>query len=572
MLSGPGSAYHHPVTSPTSPPQSSPPQPTPPDEPDVVQQPTPRAVPSQALLWGGALVSAVVGLGLLTRYGLYGALGRDEAVYAYSGQMVAHGVPPYASLFDPKGPAASLLAGAAAAVADAFGRNDLYAMRALFLLFSVGAVVAVYFVAVRVFSSVAGGLLAAVAMASFRGFAADALAGPDAKTPGVFFVVLSMLLMTQRRWAWAAFVGSLGFLVWQPFLFYPATAVLLALLIGRRVRTVVVTVLAAAAPVVATAVYFAAVGAFGRLVEASLVFPLSGIKRTNETVLDRVRLILSVVHRNYELSGVVLWVGTAGLVVLVAVHLARHVGGWRNAFAHPLVSVVALTGLAEIGYALTDFQGYQDVYALLPAGALGVGGLAAGAVALVRRGTGRRLVEGVVVLAAAALAAGSWVAFASDPGQRTSFDHHGLNMQLAGACGVQRLAGPHGTVWALGDATSLVLTHRRNPDRFIYLNSGVDQWKIAHTPGGFSGWTAQIARVHPAVIVLSGWDGATQKKMGAWLRNGAGYHRRYLGGWRVFVDRNGLDRARRLDIHLTRKKTAIARGLDGRHLPEFRCR
>ena len=565
-------AYHRPVTSPTSPPQPSPPQPTPPYEPEVVEQPTRRTVPSRPVLWGGALVSAVVGLGLLTRYGLHGALGRDEAIYAYSGQLAAHGIPPYSSMFDPKGPAASLLAGAAAAFADATGHNDLFAMRVLYLLFSVAAVVAVYFVATRVFSSVTGGLLAAVGMASFRGFSADALAGPDAKTPGVFLVVLCMLLLAQRRWAWGAFAGSLAFLVWQPYLFYPATAVLLALVLGRRVRAVVVTVLAAAAPLAAVAVYFAAVGALDRLVEATLVFPLEGIKRSGETVLDRMRLIATVVHDDYQLSGVLLWVGMAGLLVLVLVHLARHVDGWRAAFAHPLVSVVALTGLAEVGYALTDFQGYPDVFALLPYGALGIGGLAAAVVGLVPRGAGRRLADLVVVLTAAALAATSWVVFTHDQGEVTNFDHGGLVAQLSDACGVQRLAGPHGTVWALGDATPLVLTHRRNPDRFIYLGSGVDLWKIAHTPHGFSGWTDQIARVHPDVIVLNGWNSDTQKMMSSWLRHDAGYHRRYLGPWRVFVDRDGLDRARNLGIDLTKDRTDVAQGLDGRRLPPFRCR
>src|SRR6476646_9791806 len=84
------SAYHRPVTPPR------------------------HSLPVRPAVWVGALISAAAGLLLLTRYGIHGSLGRDEAIYAYSGQQVAHGVAPYVSMFDPKGPLASLLAGFAA--------------------------------------------------------------------------------------------------------------------------------------------------------------------------------------------------------------------------------------------------------------------------------------------------------------------------------------------------------------------------------------------------------------------------------------------------------------------------
>ena len=44
---------------------------------------------------------------------------------------------------------------------------------------------------------------------AFRGFAIDALGGPNAKTPGIFFCVLAMWLLAGRRWFWGALAAGL---------------------------------------------------------------------------------------------------------------------------------------------------------------------------------------------------------------------------------------------------------------------------------------------------------------------------------------------------------------------------
>ena len=58
------------------------------------------------------------------------------------------------------------------------------------------------------------------------------------------------------------------------------------------------------------------------------------------------------------------------------------------------------------------------------------------------------------------------------------------------------MLGATGQLYAMGDPTPLVILHRRNPDRFIYLGSGVDHWRDTHTTGGFqaSGFDMAAAR------------------------------------------------------------------------------
>ena len=86
----------------------------------------------------------------------------------------------------------------------------------------------------------------------------------------------------------------------------------------------------------------------------------------------------------------------------------------------------------------------------------------------------------------------------------------------------------------MGNPTPLVMLHRRNPDKFAYLGSGLDAWKVKHTKGGFAGWTAQVKASRASVIVLDIWRGTYRAPMQRWLST-HGYHRGYIGPWQVFI-------------------------------------
>ncbi len=514
-----------------------------------------------------------VAAALFSRYGIDGKLNRDEGIYAYAGQQMAHGVPPYASIFDPKAPLASMIAGAAAWVARLAHSNDVYAMRAAFFACSLLTVLALYLLAARLFTSTLAGLTAAVVLAASRPFALDALSGPDAKTPGVLFAVVSMWLLSRRSWFWGAFAGALATLVWQPLLIYPFVAVLVALVSGgrHRWRACGLALAGAVVPVALVTVYFAATGALAELVESAVVFPLTGIDHGAETVRGRLVHIAGVVTRQYGLSGVLCWVGLALLLLLAGSRLVRRRDSLTAALTSPLVCVVLLTLAWNVAYASTDFQSYPDLYPFLPYPALGIGGAVAALVTAVRHPSARRRsalpgVVGVAVVAALAVLAGvSWVAYDNDPA-----DNRELRAQLSSACAVRRAQVPGTPVWSLGDPAVLVLTHRRNPDRFVYLSSAVDRWKVSHEAGGFDAWTRQIQRADPSVLVLKGWSGPLRRDMGDWLRRD-GYLTGFVGTWHVFLTPAARMRAARQRVRLTRDPTDSATDPGGRELPGRHC-
>jgi hypothetical protein len=525
---------------------------------------------SRSATWqyaGAAAASVAIAVALYSRFSISSTMSRDEGIYAYGAQQLAHGVPPYASIFDPKGPLATILGGLAAVAARMFGRNDIYAIRAGFFVLACLTVLAMFLLVARLFDSVLGGLTAAVVFAANWPFAVDAIGGPNAKTPAVLFSVVSMWLLARRQWFWGGFAAALSVLVWQPMIGYAVVAVLLPFAVepGRRLRSAGMAIAGGAVPTVLTAGYFAVAGAFHEFLESAVVFPVSAVERTPETVVHRLGRIVDVINAHYGFGGVLFWVGIGLLVVLAVVSVWQHRSTPYDALTSPLVAVVLLTLLLTALYAATDFQSYPDLYPFLPYPAIGIGGAAALLLAATRKGIGATVPAVAVLVALAVLTVASWISFSNDP-----FDNDGLRRQLTSACGIDRLARGNDTLLSLGDPVPLVTTHRRNPDRYIYLGSGVDQWKIDHTRGGLAGWQAQIRRWDPSVVVLHGWGGRYRRPMVQFLKQN-GYASRYVGLWRVFVSPEVLSTAGKRGVKLAKHPRKFAHGPGGRRLPARDC-
>src|SRR5947207_15438385 len=238
----------------------------------------------QALLaWGGGVLSLAIGALLFTRFSIDGNLWRDESIYAYGGQQLADGVPVYLGIFDPKPPLPTFLDALGVIGGRALGKDGILTMRAEYFAFALLAVVAVYVLGLQLWKSPLAALAGAVTFASFKGFAIDALGGPDAKTPGILLAVVSLALLVRRRWFLAALAGSLAFLDWQPLGIYAVAAVAAAVLAndpdGARWKRGARAVGGAAIPLAATVLFLAIDGGLPQFIEASFTFPATGLHR-----------------------------------------------------------------------------------------------------------------------------------------------------------------------------------------------------------------------------------------------------------------------------------------------------
>ena len=523
-----------------------------------------------AWLWGAA-VSAAAAVLLYTRFSINQRLWRDEAIYVYGAQRLARGVPPYVSIFDPKAPLATMFAGVAAALSRVFGVNDIHAIRLEFFVFSCLTAVAVYLLVHRLWRSVPAAVSAAVVFTSFPIFAQDAIGGPDAKTPAVLAIVVAALLLIERRWFWAAFAAAIATLIWQPLFVFPIAALVLPGVLtpaDKRRRAVAVAFAGLAIPVAAVGIYFLAAGAFGKFIEATIVFPLTGNQRVPFSVHERITHMTDVVRMTYGTRETALVaLGLLALLVIGGVTLAQGRSTIRDTLKRPFICVVLFTFLGVLGFLIYyDFQGPEDTLALTPYAALGVGGAVAFALRQVRqRQRAWRAAVALLVVAVAALFGGAWVSF-----DNRWTNNHLLADEYSAGCGLDRILGSDGVLYALGDPTPLAVTHRVNPDRFIYLEENVSGWKIQHTLGGFAGWVAQIQAAHPSVIVLQFWSDKNSDRMRAAL-DGLGYASMYVGQWHVFVSPDAQASAAANGVRLTAFPTHFAKDVAGKRLPEHNC-
>ena len=155
-------------------------------------------------VWLGLLATLLLAVALYAQFSIDDRLSRDEAIFTYGAQQLAHGVPYYKSIFDAKGPVAPTLGWIGIEATKLFGGNDVHGVRVAFFVFACLAAAGVYLLALSLWRSVVAGLVSAAVFLSFKGFAVDAIGGPDAKTPGIAFAVFAMLLLVRRRFFWAA--------------------------------------------------------------------------------------------------------------------------------------------------------------------------------------------------------------------------------------------------------------------------------------------------------------------------------------------------------------------------------
>lgn len=495
----------------------------------------------RAMLFSGSAV-LIVAAAMFSRFGLEEELRRDEAVFAYAGQQLAEGVPPYVSILDAKTPLASFIAGGAVIVGRAVGADDLVAIRLAFFLVACLTVVAIHLAATLLFRSVTAGLGAAAAFLTFKGFAIDALGGPNAKTPGVLLGALTTVFVVRRHWFSAGFSASFALLVWQPLAVYALVVMIAALAASEaedRWRSATRAALGIAVPGLATLGYFAAAGALPQLVEGAILLPTVGRPPAEGDLGARVGHIIEIVAVGYGLGGTVVWLGLAGLAFL-AWRRARRLGGHGRALAADrLLLPVMFPLVALAGLSLVDFQGYPDVYPLLPYAAFGIGGIAALALrraerTVLRDRNGDRARAGALGLLAVILV-GTW-AWYSEP--RAEGDT--LVAQRADAAAAERLLRPGDTLRVLGSPAPLVLMNRRNPSSGIYLSAGIDRWVAEHHAGGFPGWAAEVASSD--MVVVGGWSGDYLAPMREVLA--ARLQRLRIGGLELHVVPSIRERAR----------------------------
>ena len=429
-----------------------------------------------------------MGLGSLAVFALHGTngmLSRDLGIYAYAGQQVADGVPPYVGVLNRAGPLAHVLPGVGVLLARLVGLDDLFGIRLLYLVFASACVVLVHLLARDLFGSPWAGLAAATAFLSFSGFIVYASGGPREKTPMVLFLLVSLLAAGRRRWVTAGVSLGLATLVLQTIFTVGAPAVLVAALLGEVGRDRLVAclrIVAGGATVLAAAVlYFLAVGHLDDFVQAFVVINAEYTRAAGPSgVVDDWHRVV----RGYGASTLIL---VGGLVALPALAVAAH---RRADPAAPLLAGLSVGTLTGIAWMLHDFDSWPDAYPVLPLAAVGAGG----AVAWLARRLGAR--SGIALVVAWSLVA-TGMALTFSLGQRD----HDLEAQRRSVDAMLREL-PDATIVSLQAPQPLVLSGRRNPTRHQMFANGLGGYVDDTWPGGLPGFQRALLDSHPDLVAI----------------------------------------------------------------------
>ena len=509
-------------------------------DPDVVGDPGPRRSTRSEAHARDPVVLLVAAVALLTYvlHGFDGLLTRDLSIYAYAGQQVADGVPPYLGVLNRAGPLAHVIPALGVGAARLGGFDEVIAMRVLFLLLAIACTTAVYVLGRDLFARRLAGVVSAAVFLGFHGFIEYAANGPREKTPMALFVVLALWAVVHRRWAAAGVFVSLATLCLQ-IAFFPAiatTTVGAIVLAGPgRLRALVRIALGGAVPVAVLALWFTVTGSLRESVDA---FVLINAKYTvPNPPLDDLDWVLENTVQAY---GVVwMWLFLGGTTLLVLGGLLAAVPAVRR--REP--SVVVMPALAAgvvlgVWWNLRDYDSWADLFPLLPFAAVGVGSL----VPLLSHLLPPRALGalGLTASAAAVVASVQWSVTTRDTlleDQRRAVD--AVLDELPADATVTSVEAPQ----------ALVLTGRTNPTPHQMFRSGLEDFVDDTWPGGLDAFARDLVDERPTLVVLGratydywraaikpdyvcvgnapGWSWWAERKLGeeriAALRDATGY-------------------------------------------------
>ncbi len=498
----------------------------------------------------------LVAMGLYTRVGFDSALVADAGNYLYQGQQMVDGVPPYVSFFDIKTPFGAFLCALGVGLGRLVGVDDVLAVRTLFLLIAGLCVVSLYYLVLLLFRSRWQAVLSSVVFLGFAGFGVVALSGPMPKTAAATLVTACLALMVGRQWFWAALVGCLAGLTWQPAGAFALAAILLAWFQtvgfqtvgfqteGRRPKrkAVLHAGLGALLPVSLTSLYFASHGALSELIDGALLSHLESGRRA-ATLLGTWGSMLESLFRGF---GGASFIVALGLLMIGVIAIWR----WQNlpeptlrALAADRFGPLLLTFPLPVLWSLWDFQAYPDFFVFLPYAAVGFGWLLTLGLEMVTENTGiegrgRKLLPIGAAVFMLLLAAG----------------HYDFGLQVRRAGLGTRLPeqqralkelmleyGQDTRVLSVGVPQAMALLKQRNPTRFLGPTPRFASRIETRVDGGFAAWLDEVRQSQPELLFVQphlerSFDERQARLWGRWIQGYEEIPR--VGGFRVLVARD----------------------------------
>lgn len=469
------------------------------------------------------------------QYGFDRGLSRNESIYLYAGQQMAKGIPPHVSICDQKMPLSSMFMGLGVFLSEIFHKDDVLTVRLLFFIMSCLTCASVYLLGKTTFNSELVGFFAALTFLAFNKYAQDAASGPQAKTPTVLFEILSLLLTSQRKWFWAGICGSLSFLTWQPMAMFPFTTFIFALMQPKDYRLVPALKVAAGTllPVLAMILYFLSHHALFYLINDTFLFCIYFLDRGPLTFLDHFFQPLYVLEYHYSKTIIFIFVGLLTIAFLSVKKIYYFLLEKKRTLDKDPFSPILISFLLPFVWSFIDFQGSPDFYLFLPYVSMGFG-------YFLRECMNTAVILGKNPKTSFSSKKLNWISGITITLILLFFieknvvpSTHGLIKQKRIVNKIVKTYGKDVKIVSVGCPEPLILLHKTNPNRYLYIKSGIDSYIQNNTPGGFSAWLQQLQLYNPDVIAFGHTNGKYTEHLLRWIEEN--YKEKMDNPWHIYV-------------------------------------
>jgi hypothetical protein len=428
-----------------------------------------------------------------------------------------------------------MLAGFGVMISKKLHWDHIYTVRGLFFLISCLTVLSIYFLGYNLFLSRVIGIFSALTFIIFQPFASIAASGPQPKTPTVLFITLSLLLTGKKKWFWAGIFGSLSFLSWQPTGIFPLTTFLLAVFQPRnhRVFSTSCAFLGILIPLIGVCLYFAYYNALYDLLDGSILFNILYLDRTENTLLSHLLNPLKIVFSRYDETTVPIIIGFITVIYMFFRKRSQH-ASLKDMLIKDESSPIFLSLPFVTIFSVMDFQRGPDFFVFLPYVSIGFGKFLGSILNFSRhllirwkgldfsRSALRLQIVGICV-------ALLFIAQKNVPYKQKS----GLKRQKQTAQAMEQRFGKDFKFLSIGTPQILVILHRTNFSKYVFIIHGIDRHIHANIPGGFDEWLNQLKAYAPDVIALGSTRGIHVQKLIHWLNSD--YHEEKMGSWTILV-------------------------------------
>jgi hypothetical protein len=451
-----------------------------------------------------------------TLYGFNRKLQVDDSVFIYAGQEMARGIPPYVSIFDIKTPIGYLLPGVGVIISNWLGVDNIITVRLIFFIFGCLSVVAVFLLGRRLFNSSLVGIFSSITMLSFYAFGLLASSGPRPKVPMTFFISMATFYTIEKKWFKAGLFGSLSLFTWQPAGIFLLITIIFSLTQGGENRNMsfLSSITGAALPGIIIMAYFYLTGGLYEMIFGGFLFPFQYMQFKGLSLFSQIEHIYRKAFVGFTSSILIFYIGLL-MIVYFYYWRFRVKSSITEMLLKDRFSIILLSFPPLVIWSLKDFQGYPDFFIFLPFISLGFGHfLSIINQKIEKTNTNslrlfkKRFSAIVVILLFSISLTNAYLGRSNE-----------LLEQRSAAVKIERQYGEDVKILSLGDPTPLVLLHKTNPNRYLFITRGFDLLIEDTYPGGVEGWLNEIEEYDPSVISFKIVKGEYSDEIIDWIKS-----------------------------------------------------